>query len=110
MENFVKILLWITLALSATGCDEDEASVLADSLEVKLVTLDENGEERAVFDAGTDVYFALKLLNSTNNEVKAGGYFDYCKIYQIDEFLLVYKWARNNENEKENWVPLGRVC
>jgi hypothetical protein len=98
VENFVKILLWVTLGASAIGCDEDEASVLADSLEVRLVTLDENGEERTVFKEGANVVFALKLINNSKQDIQ---WSNFCQLLQLDVFYLIYKWREDDEGKQE---------
>lgn len=109
MENILKILLCVALALPMTYCSENHQNIPIEELEAKLATLDEDGIEKTIFEAGTNVTLGVKLVNQSNEDIEAGGYFEYCDIYTIEEFLLVYKWMKKSENEEASWVPFGKA-
>lgn len=109
MENLFKVLLWTLFTMSMTGCNEDQQTILVDQFDVQLVILDEDGNEQTVFKNGEDVSMMVKLINLSSEEIEAGSYYDYCEIYTIEEFLLIYKWMKKSDNEEESWVPLGKA-
>ncbi len=89
----------ILLSCNNDALTEDQIN----EIDFSLVLMDENGTEGIVFEKGTDITFALKLINSTEREIK--WYNDGCELLASDEFLLVY--LKSNETDDE-FVPIGR--
>jgi hypothetical protein len=88
------------------GCAEEEVG-LADKLETRLVAYDEMNVERTSFSPGEDITLSLVLVNTSSQNVEAGTYFDYCSIYEQDEFLLLYRLTVSDTGV-ESWEPVGK--
>jgi hypothetical protein len=117
LEMFSMLNLKVTLvflllslaALTAFKCSksDDELQSKINDLEFRLVTLDELGNEKSVFEVNTNITLAL----SANN--KSGHIFicecDYrCQLTQISDFLLVYRKITNDKGDLDQVEPIGR--
>lgn len=110
MRKFYTLLIGSLFIISFSGCSDDEAESAIDVTDAKLVANIEGGEkEMTIFEENSDIRFYIKLTNSSDIEVEAGSYFDYCAIFNIKEYLLVYKWTKKDGDEKESWIPLGKA-
>ena len=105
--KIIKMLLWAALALSGSGCSDSQPVRPIDNLGARLVAYDEGGTERTKFDANTNITFGLSITNKSDQDVHAGSYFQFCHVYEQDEFLLIYKLVREDTGE-ENWMPYGK--
>ena len=77
------------------------------ALGARLVAYDEGGTDRTKFEANTNIAFCLTLYNKSDQGIDAGSYFEFCDVYQKEDFLLIYKLVRDN-NGKQNWMPYGK--
>lgn len=107
MGNIKRIFSWALLVLLSSSCNDDHELRPIDSLGAKLVAYDEAASERTRFDAQTNISFGLSLTNKGDVDINAGSYFDYCSVYEQEDFLLIYKLVRQ-ENGEENWIPYGK--
>ena len=101
------MLLWAVLALSGSGCSDSEPVGPIDYLGARLVAYDEGGIERTTFETDTNIKFILSFTNSSDQDIDAGNHFQFCHVYQQEEFLLIYKLVRE-DNGEEKWVPYGK--
>jgi len=101
------MLLWAVLALFGSNCSDSQPVRSIDSLGARLVAYDEGGTERTKFEANTNISFALSFTNKSDQDIDAGSHFQFCDVYQEEEFLLIYKWVRE-DNGEENWMPYGK--
>lgn len=105
MKMFLTILLMASaLTLTLGGCAESDLSP-AQSLEFRLVVLNESGERTSSLNAGDDFSIGLDLINHTRDTL----YFswsDYRRLltqfYGREDFLLVY------EMESKTMNPIGK--
>lgn len=90
-----------------SNCDDGQSDRPIDSLGARLVAYDEGGVERIKFAANTDIAFVLCLNNQADYAIDAGSYFDFCDVFQKDDFLLIYKLVQEESGE-EHWIPYGK--
>lgn len=97
--------------LFIAGCgDDDQRESIVDTIEVRLYAASEvGGKEQKIFEENSDLSLGLKLVNTTHKAIEAGSYADYCSIFDIEEFLTVYKWATNDHDNQEGWVRIGKA-
>ena len=107
MKKVIKMLLWAALALFGSNCSDSQPVRPIDNLGARLVAYDEGGTERTKFEANTNITFGLSFTNKSNQDVHAGSYFQFCDVYQKEDFLLIYKLVRD-DNGEENWMPYGK--
>lgn len=107
MEKVLKLFLWAALALINCNCDDGQSGRPIDSLGARLVAYDEDGAEKTKFAANTDIAFVLCLNNKSDYPIEAGSYFDFCDVYQKEDFLLIYKMVQEDTGE-EHWIPYGK--
>jgi hypothetical protein len=107
MKKIMKMFLWAALALFNCNCDDSQPGRPIDSLGVRLVAYDEGGSERTKFETNTNITFTLSFTNNSDQDIEAGTYFQFCDVYQEEEFLLIYKWVREGNGE-ERWMPFGK--
>jgi len=107
MKIVIKMLLWAALALFGSSCSDSQPVLPIDKLGARLVAYDEGGTERTKFGANTNITFILAFNNKSDHAIEAGGYFDFCDVYQKDDFLLIYKLV-GDDNGEENWIPYGK--
>jgi hypothetical protein len=101
------ILMLVILFMSSVllSCNNDALNGdQINEIDFSLVLMDENGMEGAVFEKGTDIPLALKLINDSEEEIE-WQYSYGCMLYESEEFLLVY--MKNNETNSA-YVPIGR--
>ena len=66
MRHFTKmIFLGRMMSLIIFGCEEDELQSRINALEFELVVLDEDGNEKSVFEANTDITLGLRVNNKS---------------------------------------------
>jgi hypothetical protein len=108
MKNTKKVLPIIVAAILISNCSNEQDINTINTLDARLVAFDEAGVESTLFEANTNIRFALNLINDSNKQIEAGSYYDYCAIYSVEEFLLVYKWIKN-DNGEDVWAPIGKA-
>ena len=108
MKRSIKFLLGLTVAFSISNCTEDNVARVLHGLEARLVAYDESHVSRTSFNADTDITLILNLVNKSAGDIEAGAYWDYCSLYQVDEFLLVYRRSTSGVGA-ESWHPVGRA-
>jgi hypothetical protein len=104
------LAIWVSLGLTCAVKDEGPLQTLdAYGIEFRLVTLDEEGEERTVFAEGADVRLVLKAVNHSEDEVLLDGMAgsERCRFYANDQFMFVYKQVAQTLNERQ-LEPIGR--
>lgn len=107
MKKVTQIFLWALFTLFTSTCSDSQEVQPIDKLGARLVAYDEDGIERTTFEANTNITFGLSLVNKSNDDIKAGSLFDYCDVYQKEDFLLIYKLIGDDKGEA-TWVPLGK--
>jgi hypothetical protein len=107
MEKITIMFLWAVLALFSSNCSDSQQVRPIDKLGARLVAYDEDGTERTVFEANTNITFGLSLINKSNVNIEAGAYYEHCDVYQKEDFLLIYKLIRQ-DNGEEKWMPYGK--
>jgi len=105
MNVVAKTLCWLSVGAATLSCHDEQVGWKG-RLEARLVALDGAGVERTSFHADTDISFALNLVNVSSDTIDAGGYFDYCAVYNVDEFLLVYKRV---SSPAQKWEPVAKA-
>lgn len=95
------------MALFGSNCSDSQPVRPIDSLGARLVAYDEVGTERTKFEANTNITFILSFNNKSDHAIEAGSYFEFCDVYQKEDFLLIYKLVRD-DNGEENWMPYGK--
>jgi hypothetical protein len=101
------MILCAALALLNSNCDDGQQVRPIDSLGARLVAYDEDGTERTTFEANTNIAFILSFNNNSDHAIEAGSYFEFCDVYEKADFLLIYKWVRE-DNGQEKWRPYGK--
>lgn len=112
MGKKTNLWFWTFLLISFSACqDDDQSEPSMDSIEAKLyaTTKEANGSEKTVFEQNSDITMGLKLINTSNVAIEAGDLFSYCAVYEIEEFLMVYKWVKNDHDHQGSWIPLGKA-
>ena len=100
-EALVQLLCVIIFA-----CTDDRNTTDGQIQEIafEIVILDEHQQEGTVFEPGTDINIALKLVNRSGKEFEWK--YDYeCDLVQTENFLLVY--GLNEGESKDDFMPLG---
>ena len=89
-----------------SGCQDDEDAIgdQVRQIAFEIAVLGEDQREGTVFEPGTDVSFALKLINHSAKPFEWRYEYD-CDLYQSANFLQVYK--RNEGETSSDWIPLG---
>jgi len=112
MNRLLNVYLSIAClsGLLLVSCDthqEDLNNIHFNSLDLKLVTLDENWGEKRVFAEGENIALGLKAINRSSEEVLFSNYYDLCSLSGFEDFMLVYKWETVFARKKR-LVPVGR--
>lgn len=107
MQKITKMFLCAALALFSTSCGESQEAQPIDKLGARLVAYDEDGTEKTVFEANTNITLGLSLVSKSGADIDVGSYFDYCDLFQQEEFLLVYKLIKD-DNGEEKRIPYGK--
>lgn len=101
-----KISLSIIPLIILIGCEnanliEDQI----DKIDFKIVIFDENQKEGNAFEAGTDVRVALRIINSSGEDIQWD--YDYsCLLLNTDDFLHVFKISGDNATAGA-YTPIG---
>ena len=90
-------------------CNQDQDIPSINEISSKLVAYDQEGSEQSMFESGANIKFSLVLVNHANREIELGNYYDYCTIYNFDDFLKVYKFDKNQINDDEKWKLFGKA-
>lgn len=106
MKKITKMFL-CAVTLFSSNCSDSQEVQPIDKLGARLVAYDEHGTERTVFEANTNITLGLSLINKSNEDIEAGTSYDFCDVYQKEEFLLIYKLI-SNDNGGEKWIPYGK--
>lgn len=86
------------------GCSDLGINPDFNKLELELITIDRDGNERNVFDSESDFTLVLNSINHSDDTVNLGPYQNfYLYADENSEFFLVYK-----ESLRGNLVPIGR--
>jgi len=96
-------------ALTAFTCSkkDDELQSKINDLEFRLVTLDELGNEKSVFEVNTNITLALRVVNKSGHIFICD--YDYrCQFTQISDFFLVFKKITNDKGGPDPAEPIGR--
>lgn len=107
MKNPIGVFVIAVLPLFSSHCTDSQEVRPIDQLGARLVAYDENGIERTIFKANTNITFGLSLVNKSDHDIEAGSYYDYCNVYQKEDFLLIYK-LMTQDNGEEKWIAYGK--
>jgi hypothetical protein len=103
--------LYTIVILSVLSCAHEQGidalQTQIDNIDFELAVLDENGEEKSVFDQGTDVNFVLLLNNNSEQDLLWEYHYD-CRISQQADFLLVYKLGTSDNRGEIEPVAMGK--
>lgn len=99
--------LWTSFVLLVASCSDSEPVSPINSLHPRLVAYYDGVIERTKFEENTNITFALSFTNESDRNIEIGTSFQYCDVYQREEFLLIYKWVRE-DNGDEKWMPYGK--
>jgi hypothetical protein len=84
-------------------------SIQSSELGARLVAYDEDGTERTVFEATTNITLGLSFINKSNDDIKGGTYYDFCDVYQSEEFLLIYKLIRDDNGKRSGCITVNHI-
>lgn len=112
METVIKVcgrLLIVMVIMFGASCDDDQDEIQKelDNLEFRLAVLDENGEEKSSFEAGSDIRLVL-MLNNKSGQDFLWKVSDGCHLRQQEDFFLVYRISRLEEGGTSQPVIVGR--
>ncbi len=101
----ISVLTVFLFSLFLLSCSNDSLNEdQINEIDFSLILLDENQTEARVFEKGTDVTFAVKLVNNSEKDIE-WYYSDGCGLFNSEEFLRVY--MKNHETNSA-YVPIGR--
>ncbi|NLO01691.1 MAG: hypothetical protein GX126_05130 [Bacteroidales bacterium] len=106
----ISLFLIVSLLTGFLGCKKDNDDLTLnqlDKIEFKVVTM-EGDIEREIFDEGTDVAFAIKIVNNSDKDFE--WYHDYsCIILNQEDFLFAKKKiVQASEYSDISYTPLGK--
>ncbi len=97
----ITIILTTCLLLSCTNSNE-ESNV--NNLNLDIIMLDANGNEKNYFTAEDDIKIALKATNISDEPIELWDTFEFTRlINENEDFFLIYKILQNNER-----IPIGK--
>ena len=80
------------------GCSGTEIDPKVKNLNLILMVLDNNGNERHSFDSEEDITQALKAINTTEDTLELGAFYDFCPLPNANkDFFLIYEITKSNE-------------
>lgn len=111
LNTIIRVLILIFILSCKDDKDDINADPFFDAIDVKLAAAIEGSErtEMTVFENNTNINFFVKIVNKSNQDIDFGSYYSYSAIYDVEEYLLIYKLSKNDQDNQETWVPLGKA-
>lgn len=103
----ISTFLCAAFVLLNTNCDENQQIRTVDSLGARLAAYTEDGAEKTMVPANSNILFVLSFINKSDVDIKAATYYDYCSLFNIKDFLLIYKLVRL-ANGEARWMAYGK--
>lgn len=102
----IAVITFISVIFS--GCEKNDvvASAKYNKIDFDLKILNEQDIEAASFEHGTDIKFALKLTNNSNQDFEWNYHYP-CELLNSEDFLLVYQFIQGDDSNAY-YLPVGK--